>query len=271
MRAPGRVWSIKEGCVAAACAAMMLPTATMTADQSRRRRPHPARGAPTNPTAAATAADHRNMMQQLGITALRPGPSGNESAPNHANYDEALANPYPSLPQVLTLKTGRNVTSAAAWWNERRPEIVEEFDREVVGRVPNNVPKVTWVVNRTDHFTVGGRPVVGKELIGKVDNSSYPGVTVDIQMTVVTPATTKPVPVMMMFGGRSGMPPAPGAPAPAAPADLHPTLAPPGDRTTDRRRLGLRDDQPRQHSGGQRRRVDRGDHRPGQQGPAPQT
>jgi len=38
---------------------------------------------------AQTAADdHRNMMEQLGIKALRPGPSGNESAPNHANYDE---------------------------------------------------------------------------------------------------------------------------------------------------------------------------------------
>ena len=37
--------------------------------------------------------DHDNMMQQLGIKKLRPGPSGNESAPNHANYDESLANP----------------------------------------------------------------------------------------------------------------------------------------------------------------------------------
>jgi (4-O-methyl)-D-glucuronate---lignin esterase len=80
---------------------------------------------------------------------------------------------------------------------------------------------VTWVVNRTEHFTVGGRSVVGKEVIGKVDNSSYPDVSVDIQMTVVTPvltpaAATRPVPVMMMFGGRSGMPPAAGAPQPDA-------------------------------------------------------
>ena len=29
-----------------------------------------------------TADDHRNMMEQLGIKALRPGPSGNEQAPN---------------------------------------------------------------------------------------------------------------------------------------------------------------------------------------------
>src|ERR1700691_1155755 len=42
--------------------------------------------------------DHDNMMKQLGIRALRPGPSGDEKAPNHANYDTALANPYPNLP-----------------------------------------------------------------------------------------------------------------------------------------------------------------------------
>jgi hypothetical protein len=65
--------------------------------------PQPPAGPPPNPNAAATAADHKDMMEQLGIKALRPGPSGNESAPNHANYDEALANPYPNLPDPLTL------------------------------------------------------------------------------------------------------------------------------------------------------------------------
>src|SRR5690348_15939659 len=53
------------------------------------------RPAPLNWTAQQ---DHQNMMDQLGIKALRPGPSGNEQAPNHANYDEATANPYPDLP-----------------------------------------------------------------------------------------------------------------------------------------------------------------------------
>src|SRR5581483_1485955 len=69
--------------------------------------------------------DHRNMMEQLGIKSLRPGPSGNESAPNHANYDEAKANPYPNLPDVLKLKNGKKVTTASMWWDRRRPEIVE--------------------------------------------------------------------------------------------------------------------------------------------------
>src|SRR5690242_13829155 len=147
------------------------------------------------------ADDHRNMLEQLGIKALRPGPSGNESAPNHANYDIAKANPYPDLPDVLTLKNGRKVTTAEQWWNQRRPEILEDFDREVLGRVPKNTPKVTWTVTESVNTTVGKYPVVAKMLKGHVDNSSYPSIDVDIQMSVVTPADAKgPVPVMMMFG-----------------------------------------------------------------------
>src|SRR6266851_6914967 len=60
--------------------------------------------------------DHQNMMDQLGIQALRPGPSGNESAPNHANYDESKANPFPDLPDALTLKRGAKVTTSEMWW-----------------------------------------------------------------------------------------------------------------------------------------------------------
>src|SRR5579864_5794598 len=101
---------------------------------------------PAQPTAWTAAQDHQNMMDQLGIKALRPGPSGTETAPNHANYDEATANPYPNLPDVLTLKNGKKVTTADMWWNQRRPEIVEDFEREVYGRIPNSVPKVTWTV-----------------------------------------------------------------------------------------------------------------------------
>src|SRR3954467_4955658 len=114
------------------------------------------------------ADDHQNMMDQLGIKALRPGPSGNESAPNHANYDEATANPYPKLPDVLTLKNGKKVTTPAMWWDQRRPEIVEDFDREVLGRVPKDLPKVTWTVTDTVHATVGTHPIVGRRLVGHV-------------------------------------------------------------------------------------------------------
>src|ERR1700722_6151861 len=80
--------------------------------------------------------DHQNMLDQLGIKALRPGPSGNESAPNAANYDESKSNPFPNLPEALKLKNGQKVTTADMWWKQRRPEIIEDFEREVLGRVP---------------------------------------------------------------------------------------------------------------------------------------
>ena len=144
------------------------------------------------------------MMDQLGIKALRPGPSGNEKAPNHANYDESKANPFPDLPDALTLNSDKKVTTATEWWHERRPEIVEDFEREVFGRVPPNVPKVTWTVTSTVNSKAGVFPVVEKQLVGRVDNSSYPSISVDIQMTLVTPGNANgPVPVMMMFGSKA--------------------------------------------------------------------
>jgi len=167
--------------------------------------------APTAGTTSGmtTAEDHKNMMEQLGINALRPGPSGTETAPNHANYDEATANPFPVLPDVLTLKNGKKVTNADQW-KQRRAEIVEDFDREVLGRVPKNTPKVTWTVVKTGTGTVGPQAAVGKQLVGHLDNSGYPAINVDIAMTVVTPANAKGrVPVMMMFGG-GALPLAPG-------------------------------------------------------------
>ena len=77
--------------------------------------------------------DHADMMHQLGIAALRPGPSGRapEGAPNAANYDPAKANPYPDLPDALTMRDGRKVATAQMWREQRRPEIVEDFERQV--------------------------------------------------------------------------------------------------------------------------------------------
>jgi len=157
--------------------------------------------------------DHANMMQQLGIKKLRPGPSGNESAPNHANYDESIANPCPQLPDILTTNSGKKVTAADMWWNERRPEIIEGFEKEVYGRLPKNIPKVTWTVKVVDREVVNRIPVIAKMLVGHVDNSEYPLINVDINMMLVVPTNVKgPVPVLMMFSGR------PSFPAPAQPA-----------------------------------------------------
>jgi lysophospholipase L1-like esterase len=183
--------------------------------------------APANWT---TEDDHRHMMAQLGIKALRPGPSGNESAPNAANYNEALANPFPNLPDPLTLKDGRTVATSDLWWKQRRPEIVEDFEREVYGRIPSHVPKVTWSVTESVQGTLAGRAVLGRQVVGRVDNASFPAIDVNIQLALVTPARAAgPAPVMIMF--RRGTvqqalgiaPPSPGrgpaGPPPAAGSD----------------------------------------------------
>lgn len=144
--------------------------------------------------------DHKNMMEQVGVRALRPGPSGNESAPNHANYDETKANPFPQLLDVLTLKNGKKVTTKEMWWQQRRPEIVEDFEREIYGRVPNKMPEVTWKIVLAEREFIGWTPIIARRLLGHVNNSSYPAIEVNITMTVVTPANAKgPVPILMMF------------------------------------------------------------------------
>ena len=181
---------------------------------------------------AATNQDHQRMMELLKITSLRPGADGrNADAPNAANYDEAKANPYPKLPDPLVLKNGKKVISAKTWWNQRRPEIVEDFDREIYGRVPKDTPKVKWEVTSTTNEKNGDVPVISKKLVGHVDNSSYPQVTVDIQLTLTTPANaTRPVPVIMEFGfvfspGFRPPAPPPGTPVPTGPTWQQQVLA----------------------------------------------
>ena len=140
------------------------------------------------------------MMDLLHITSLRRGADGDPKSPNAASYDESKANPYPNLPDPLLLKNGKKVTTAQMWWDQRRHEIVEDFDREIYGRIPKNTPNVNWEVVSTTKEMNGEIPVITKTIIGHVDNSSYPLVSVNIDLTLTTPAKASgPVPVMMEF------------------------------------------------------------------------
>ncbi len=157
--------------------------------------------------------DHANMMSQLGILSLRPGPSGNPEASNAANYDESKANPCPDLPELLKSKNGKTITNANEWWNVRRPELAALIESEIYGKLPKEIPSVNWTVKVTDKEFVGRIPVIAKQLVGHVDNSSYPLINVDINMMLVVPTNVSgPVPVLMMFGR-------PAFPSPKQPSD----------------------------------------------------
>lgn len=130
------------------------------------------------------------------------------------NCDEAKGNPYPQLPAVLTLANGRPVKDAKTWWEKRRPEFVELFDREVYGRQPEGVPGVTWTVQESREDVVGGKPVLFRKLRGHVDNSAYPLVEVNIEAELTTPRDARKVPVIVEFfpfefRGRFSSPPSP--------------------------------------------------------------
>jgi (4-O-methyl)-D-glucuronate---lignin esterase len=148
-----------------------------------------------------TEQDHRQMMDQLGIRKLRPGVSSDPNAPvNPVNYDEAKANPWPAYPDPLACADGSKVTTPKEWWDKRRPELVELFEREVFGRIPKTVPKLTWTVETVDRELLGFTPITATKLIGHVDNSAYPAINVDIPMMLVKPMQARrPMPVLIMF------------------------------------------------------------------------
>ena len=168
------------------------PAGVAASDDSKRTVPAP--------VVFTTQQDHQNMLEQLGITKLRPGRNGDANAPNGANYDDTKANPYPTLPDVLQLANGDRVTTAEQW-RIRRAEIAELLEREVYGRVPATVPAVTWAVRETREITAGGKPAIQKHIVGVVDSSACPEITVNISMSLTVPKeATGPVPVLMTFG-----------------------------------------------------------------------
>lgn len=139
--------------------------------------------------------DHQRTMDLLHIQSLRPGPSGNPTAPNAANFDESKVDQNLNLPNPLILDNGKKVTTAKMWWKKRRPQIVELFNQNILGRVPPHIPPMHWQVLSATREMQGDVPVITRKLVGHVDNSSYPLITVEIQLTLTTPANAKgPVP-----------------------------------------------------------------------------
>jgi hypothetical protein len=112
-----------------------------------------------------------------------------------------MATPYPHLPDPMLTNRREVVTSPEQWWDVRRPEIVEAFDREICGRISESMPSVSWEGAETTNGTNSGVAIVTKRLVGHVDNSTYPLISVDMAVTLATPASaTAAVLVILRFG-----------------------------------------------------------------------
>ncbi|MCQ2065403.1 MAG: acetylxylan esterase [Bacteroidaceae bacterium] len=153
------------------------------------------------------AADYADMLAKLGIQAPREGRQPNsQDVSKHPNYDELKANPYIFYPEALVTNAGKAVKNARMWNKVRRGEIVKMFEDEVYGRIPENVPSVTWQVKSEEQQDYQGIPVTVRTLAGVVDNSSYPSISVNIECQIMWPQSVAEefsksgVPVIMEFG-----------------------------------------------------------------------
>ena len=181
---------------------------------------------------AACVADCQVMMDKLGVQQpslspaaqdpRRPGPlKPKEGSTNWTddtgltyvrsdwgtwtNYDEEKATAYP-LPDPLKLKNGQAVQDANTWWNQRRPEILNDYQTEIYGKIPANTPKVVFATLGADSVTLSGK-AIQKKLLGYVDNTQYPRATPVIPVIRFTPTNASgPLPLMVIAWGSSPTP-----------------------------------------------------------------
>jgi hypothetical protein len=158
------------------------------------------KGKQPNPSPAGYD-DYQGMLDRLGIKKVRKG----RDAKVKDTSDEATANPYKdTMPDLMTFKDGTRVKSADQW-PRRRAEIVEDFEREVYGRVPRNAPRVKWEVTGTAAGESGGIATVTRTLVGHVDNSAFPQIRVAIQASFTVPRhAAGRVPIILQFGFGGG-------------------------------------------------------------------
>lgn len=168
-----------------------------------------------------TEQEYRETLAMLRITSIRPGADGfNANAPNAQNTDETKAELYRNYPALLKFDDGTPVDSKSKW-NRRRKELLEHFDREIYGRTPKDLPRVSWKVESAETLKDGDIEVVRTIATGTVDNRKHPHIQVTMPLVLTVPKNAKGrVPVVMMFSfGRPGA-------APRVPANPPPGPSP---------------------------------------------
>ncbi len=101
--------------------------------------------------------DVRNLIIAVHFGLLMAiGPAVTAHAqPAQPNYDESKVPEY-SLPDPLVMNGGGRVTNAQTWWQQRRPEILTLFQREMYGRSPGRPAALRWQVWDDSAEALGG-------------------------------------------------------------------------------------------------------------------
>lgn len=123
------------------------------------------------------------------------------------NYDEAKIPQY-TLPDALLCSDGTPVKSADVWEKTRRPEILELFQREMFGRLPDALRKagnhpdfVTFNVVESDENAYGGKAI--RKQVEITFHALDSDKTVTANLLIYIPKNAqKPVPVFAGYNFR---------------------------------------------------------------------
>ncbi|HWA24254.1 MAG TPA: acetylxylan esterase [Lacunisphaera sp.] len=153
-------------------------------------------------TATPTPAAPPPPLKDADGRSLRRAPTGHIT-----NYYEEKVPAY-TLPDPLVLKSGAPVRDAATWFRQRRPELLQDYEREIYGRVPAGAPKVSFEVKEKDVPALEGA-ATRKQVI--LHFGEGPKAVAANFMVYLPAKATGPVPLVLhiSFGGDAALPPPP--------------------------------------------------------------
>jgi hypothetical protein len=119
--------------------------------------------------------------------------AGFAQQPQPFNYDEDKVPAY-QLPDPLTLDNGTKVTSAAVWYQERRPQLLRQFATEMFGLTPSGQVRVKAAKPEIDPAALDGTAI--REQVTIVVKGR--GLVRRLHLLLYLPAhADKPVPVIL--------------------------------------------------------------------------
>jgi hypothetical protein len=111
------------------------------------------------------------------------------------NYDEEKVGNY-KLPNVLTLKNGRKVTSVKTWNEQRRPELVKLFEEYQFGKVPPRPADMTFNVFDKGTPAFNGKAIRKQVTVYFTKDTSKQ----KMDLLIYLPANaTKPAPLLLVI------------------------------------------------------------------------
>jgi hypothetical protein len=126
-----------------------------------------------------------------------------EAASPTANYDESKVGSY-TLPDPLVLLNGQRVTDAQMWRDQRRPEILQLFEKYVYGKMPGRPEAMSFHVQSVASDALGGTAT--RKQVRICFSKDPKGPKMDLLLYLPN-AAAKPVPMFLAlnFGGNQAV------------------------------------------------------------------